>query len=128
MNSIFLVWLIILLVAWTSVIVLKSFGRNMRLRFTIRDLLWLTVVAALTVGWWLDRKASMERADQDAFAHAKDLMNLGIDLARAKAAANDAQFEFLRMQEAMKTKSPEVFDSFRDQGFILETPPARSNP
>ena len=91
MNSIFLVWLIILLVAWTSVIVLKGFGRTVQLRFSIRDLLWLTVVAALTVGWWLDRKASMERADQDAFAHAKDLLNLNTDLAHAKAAANNAQ-------------------------------------
>jgi hypothetical protein len=27
----------------------------MRLRFTIRDLLWLTVVAALAVGWSADR-------------------------------------------------------------------------
>ena len=26
------------------------------LRFTIRDLLWLTVVVALGVGWWLDRR------------------------------------------------------------------------
>jgi hypothetical protein len=28
----------------------------MRLRFTIRDLLWLAVVVALAVGWWLDHK------------------------------------------------------------------------
>jgi hypothetical protein len=27
----------------------------MRLHFSIRDLLWLTVVVALAVGWWLDR-------------------------------------------------------------------------
>ena len=34
----------------------------MRLRFTIRDLLWLTVVVALAVGWWLDRRnANLER-------------------------------------------------------------------
>ena len=26
----------------------------MRLRFTIRDLFWLTLVAASAVGWWLD--------------------------------------------------------------------------
>ena len=24
-------------------------------KFTIRDLLWLTVVVALVVGWWVDR-------------------------------------------------------------------------
>jgi len=29
----------------------------MRLRFTIRDLLWLTLVVALAVGWWIDRRA-----------------------------------------------------------------------
>jgi ABC-type transporter Mla subunit MlaD len=28
----------------------------MRLRFTIRDLLWLSVGAALAVGWWLDHR------------------------------------------------------------------------
>jgi hypothetical protein len=27
------------------------------MKFTIRDLLWLTVVVALSVGWWLDRSA-----------------------------------------------------------------------
>jgi len=26
----------------------------MPLRFTIRDLLWLTLVVALIVGWWID--------------------------------------------------------------------------
>jgi hypothetical protein len=29
----------------------------MRLRFTIRDLLWLAVVVALAVGWWVDRSS-----------------------------------------------------------------------
>ena len=28
----------------------------MRLPFTIRDLLWLTLVVALAVGWWVDRR------------------------------------------------------------------------
>ena len=27
----------------------------MRIRFTIRDLLWLTLVVGMAVGWWLDR-------------------------------------------------------------------------
>jgi hypothetical protein len=28
----------------------------MRLHFTIRDLLWLTAVVALALGWWLDHQ------------------------------------------------------------------------
>jgi hypothetical protein len=28
----------------------------MRLRFTIRDLLWLTLVVAMGVGWWLEHR------------------------------------------------------------------------
>jgi hypothetical protein len=27
----------------------------MPLRFTIRDLFWLTLVVAMAVGWWIDR-------------------------------------------------------------------------
>jgi hypothetical protein len=33
----------------------------MRLRFTIRDLLWLTTLVALGVGWWLDHRAQVDR-------------------------------------------------------------------
>jgi hypothetical protein len=32
----------------------------MKLRFTIRDLLWLIVVVALAVGWWLDHRQAAE--------------------------------------------------------------------
>ena len=30
--------------------------KAMKLRFTIRDLLWLTAVSAVGVAWWLDHK------------------------------------------------------------------------
>jgi type II secretory pathway component GspD/PulD (secretin) len=33
----------------------------MRFRFTIRDLLWLTVVVALMLGWWIDHRANTTR-------------------------------------------------------------------
>jgi len=37
-------------------------------RFTIRDVLWLTVVVALGVGWWLDRsRLESERDDARIF-------------------------------------------------------------
>jgi len=35
---------------------LAGFDRR-TFRFTIRDLLWLTLVVALIVGWWVDRRA-----------------------------------------------------------------------
>jgi hypothetical protein len=39
----------------------KSF--HIRLRFTIRDLLWLTLVVGLIVGWWLDHRSIANRLD-----------------------------------------------------------------
>ena len=38
----------------------------MRFRFTIRDLLWLTAVVALCLGWWLEHRHFVSlRADFD---------------------------------------------------------------
>ncbi len=37
----------------------------MRLRFTIRDLLWLAVVVVLAVGWWIDHRHLTEVIRQD---------------------------------------------------------------
>ena len=33
----------------------------MRLRFTMRDLLWLTLMVAMGVGWWIDRQSLILR-------------------------------------------------------------------
>jgi hypothetical protein len=43
----------------------------MRFRFTIRDLLWLTVVVALAVGWWLERTNLRMRLDVSLNAEVK---------------------------------------------------------
>jgi hypothetical protein len=32
-------------------------------RFTIRDVLWLTVVVALVVGWWLEHRSQTARIE-----------------------------------------------------------------
>jgi len=39
----------------------------MRLRFTIRDLLWLTLVVAFVVGWWVDHRHMRQQIDEHAF-------------------------------------------------------------
>ena len=33
------------------------------MRFTIRDLLWLTLLAAVLVAWWVDRRAQTARIE-----------------------------------------------------------------
>jgi hypothetical protein len=35
----------------------------MRLRFSIRDLFWLTLVMALAVGWWVNRRQIISKYD-----------------------------------------------------------------
>lgn len=36
-------------------------------RFTIRDVLWLTVVVAFGLGWWLDRSHLARRLEVSEF-------------------------------------------------------------
>ena len=45
----------------------------MRLHFTIRDLLWLTVVVAMGVAWWLDHRATSRLTSQELTIYLKRL-------------------------------------------------------
>ena len=56
----------------------------MRLRFTIRDLLWLTAVMALSLGWWLDHSDLK-------WTTAKDRDFEAVCKAKAKQAENSAE-------------------------------------
>lgn len=44
-------------------------------RFTIRDVLWLTIVVAMAVAWWLDRLqyAKLPRMNENRIQHFKTL-------------------------------------------------------
>jgi hypothetical protein len=50
----------------------------MRFRFTVRDLLWLTAVVALAIGWWLQWKHSAAKlhAVQEKLAFAEQMERL----------------------------------------------------
>jgi len=43
-------------------------------RFTIRDVLWLTVVVAMGAAWWVDRLATAAKYDQ-ALRTSLDMVN-----------------------------------------------------
>ena len=45
----------------------------MRLRFTIRDLLWLTLVVTLIVGWYFDKRNSMREYGQQILSLKDDV-------------------------------------------------------
>jgi hypothetical protein len=46
----------------------------MRLRFTIRDLLWLTALVAVLVAWWADhRRATESYAELEKSAYVQNL-------------------------------------------------------
>ena len=49
-------------------------------RFTIRDLLWLTVVVGLGVGWWLDRGRQRETSEFDRKTQAIQIEQLRFEI------------------------------------------------
>ena len=52
----------------------------MRLRFTIRDLLWLVIACSLGVSWWVDHK----RVDKDRIRAREFYLELGQSLENKK--------------------------------------------
>jgi hypothetical protein len=48
------------------------------MKVSIRDLLWLTVVAALGLGWWIDNRA--HRADTQNLRRAIEAAGFGVDV------------------------------------------------
>jgi hypothetical protein len=48
----------------------------MRFRFTIRDLLWLTLVVALGVGWWIDRRSIQRQSATEFNALRQDFITV----------------------------------------------------
>ena len=96
------------------------------MRFSIRDLLWLTLVAAFAVAWWVDRSRlqtrletveTQQRAEAElALAEAK-LME---GQARAAVAAAQANVEYSKlMSEAQDLRTNEG----PVQGYKLLGPP-----
>ncbi len=51
----------------------------MKLRFTIRDLLWLTALAAVSVGWWADRQSLQKQSAAEANSLRADFNSLRKD-------------------------------------------------
>jgi len=49
----------------------------MRFRFTIRDLLWLTLVVALGLGWWLDHRRNTGSIEPFPAYHPHLILNFG---------------------------------------------------
>jgi hypothetical protein len=69
----------------------------MPLRFTIRDLLWLTLVVALVLGWWVDRN----RMARDAATNVGKLSAAEIQM---RTMRNDLNSLTMQLQQ-LKTQS-----------------------
>jgi hypothetical protein len=77
----------------------------MKLRFTIRDLLWLTLVVALATGWWID-----SRSHRYGFRWEQTVTSLE-DRLNAQAARIDA----LKADNAKLLRALDRIESHQDQ-------------
>ena len=65
------------------------------MRFSIRDVIWLTVVAALALSWLIDRSRLLIQFNEEL--HAKDVF-LHSELERVERQGNEIWMEELRRQ------------------------------
>lgn len=104
------------------------------LRFSIRDVLWLTVVVALAVGWWVDRGRLWRESDHNrqTVEKLKDVFDVDADalLEGIPPGATSITFQ-LKSRGSPRTvtiRRPNP-DSYRDPLDAPQAPPPRpSNP
>jgi hypothetical protein len=79
----------------------QDFNRDKAsVKFTIRDLLLVTVIVALAAGWWADKSSSTTR-----FIHLNEEMNHMKDQAEAESVMHEAMVDRL-WEELKKRPSP----------------------
>ena len=73
-------------------------------RFTIREILWLTVIVALAVCWWTDRRSARSRQlhDQEWIAAQEQLLKAkDAQLATVRTRLEDAKAEESAIREQL---------------------------
>jgi hypothetical protein len=80
------------------------------MKFSIRDLLWLTVVVALALTWWLDRRELRRRYEKEASDAAMEALAREVQVARAQielaTLKNDAELAKVQAEELRARGSP----------------------
>jgi hypothetical protein len=86
----------------------------MRFRFTIRDLLWLTVVAAVAVGWWADRQSLQKQSAAESNSLRADF--------------NSLRKDFIDVRSRLFTSTQGSTVTLTPRPKIPDTPPAKVIP
>ena len=81
----------------------------MRLRFSIRDLLWLTALVAVLMAWWL-ASANLARVQHDLATTKQDLAKTKTKLKNVSAAWEQSQshFRWLGLEQSSQEPSPSL--------------------
>jgi len=77
----------------------------MPLRFTIRDLLWLTLVVALCVAWWIDRR-HLVTSHEKFMQHLSYAFGIPSDPALAEAWVERDYQDRLKSKEDERRRGP----------------------
>jgi hypothetical protein len=64
----------------------------MKLRFSIRDLLWLKLVAAMAVAWWIDHRTMRDELD---------------DFVGVRGGLSEGRSLYFRKSQAWKSEIPD---------------------
>ena len=71
----------------------------MCLRFTIRDLLWLTAVVAVSVCWWLSNRRLHQEYDENAASNKSRVLKLEVELEKLHGEQEQWKIKLQHLQD-----------------------------
>lgn len=81
------------------------------MKFSIRDLMFVTVIVALVVAWWVDRRRQADHANRLVIEHSREFVRLNNELIRERDVRADVEGHVEWLNEKLRDSHQKLLES-----------------